>query len=430
MSEQLMEAALEPENWHAAWKAVVANDGAPGIDGMRCEELKEHLQRHGETIAAKLRTGRYAPSPVKRVIIPKPGGGERLLGIPTVMDRFVQQLLLQVLTPLFESRFSARSYGFRPGRSAHDGSPTSTLPPFPSASSAVRQAQAYVKEGKQYVVDLDIEKFFDRVHHDVLMHRIRSVVEDVRVRTLIGRYLKAGVMIDGVVVETEEGTPQGGPLSPLLANIYLDPLDRELEGRGLSHVRYADDCNIYVSSETAAARVFESIRKWIERHLRLRLNEAKSGGGPCEGRKFLGFSLSAKGVIVAAQQSIERFKDRVRQLWRRGQPTENQELRAAWNSYVRGWLTYFRLAEDWRWLRRTEAWCRRRIRCFYWQRWHSAAGRLRALRRLGVSAHCRSSAYSTLGAWCMAGSPAMQAAISNRALRRYYFVFPSELLGR
>ncbi len=415
MSEQLMEAALEPENWHAAWKAVVANGGAPGIDGMRCEELKEHLQRHGEAIAAKLLAGRYAPSPVKRVVMPKPGGGERLLGIPTVLDRFVQQLLLQVLTLLFEPRFSARSYGFRPGR---------------SAQQAVRQAQAYVRAGKKYVVDLDIEKFFDRVHHDLLMHRIRAVVGDGRVRTLIGRYLKAGVMINGVVQESEEGTPQGGPLSPLLANIYLDPLDRELESRGLSHVRYADDCNIYVSSEAAAARVFESIRKWIERELRLRLNEAKSGGGPCEGRKFLGFSLSAKGVITVAKQSVERFKDRVRQLWRRGQPKDNLELRDQWNRYVRGWCEYFRLAEVRPWLRRTEQWTRRRIRCFYWQRWHSAAGRLRAFRRLGVKSHCWSSAYSTLGAWCMAGSPAMQAAISNRALRRHYFLFPSDLLGR
>ena len=249
-------------------------------------------------------------------------------------------------------------------------------------------------------------------------------------RTLIGRYLKAGVMINGVVQESEEGTPQGGPLSPLLANIYLDPLDRELESRGLSHVRYADDCNIYVGSEAAAARVYASIRKWIERELRLRLNETKSGGGPCEGRKFLGLSLSAKGVITVAKQSIERFKDRVRQLWRRGQPEESKELRDQWNRYVRGWCEYFRLAEDWRWLRRTEQWSRRRIRCFYWQRWHSAAGRLRAFRRLGVKPHCWSSAYSTLGAWCMAGSPAMQAAISNRALRRHYFLFPSHLLGR
>jgi RNA-directed DNA polymerase len=393
----------------------VANGGAPGIDGMRCEELKEHLQRHGESIAAKLLGGRYVPSPVKRVVIPKPGGGERLLGIPTVMDRFVQQLLLQVLTPIFEPRFSARSYGFRPGRSAHD---------------AVRQAQAYVREGKKFVVDLDIEKFFDRVHHDVLMHRVREVVGDVRVRTLIGRYLKAGVMVHGVVMASEEGTPQGGPLSPLLANIYLDPLDRELEGRGLSHVRYADDCNIYVRSATAAARVFESIRKWIERVLRLRLNEAKSGGGPCEGRKFLGFTLSANGLITAAKQSIERFKDRVRQLWRRGQTKENHELRAQWNAYVRGWCAYFRLAEEWRWLRSVEPWCRRRLRCFYWQRWHSVAGRRRAFRRLGAKRHHWASAHSSRGAWCMAASPAMQAAISNAQLRKYSFLFPSDLLGR
>jgi RNA-directed DNA polymerase len=415
MSDQLMEAALEPENWHAAWKAVVTNGGSPGLDGLRCEELVEHLRQHGEKIAAKLRAGQYVPSPVKRVTIPKPGGGERLLGIPTVLDRFVQQLLLQVLTPLWEPRFSACSYGFRPGRSAHD---------------AVRQAQAYVREGKSYVVDLDIEKFFDRVHHDVLMHRVREVVADVRVRTLIGRFLKAGVMINGVVQESEEGTPQGGPLSPLLANVYLDPLDRELESRGLSHVRYADDCNIYVGSAAAAARVYESIRKWIERELRLRLNEAKSGGGPCQGRKFLGFSLSAKGVITAAAASITRFKDRVRQLWRRGQPAGNEELRAQWNSFVRGWCEYFRLAEEWRWLRRVEEWSRRHLRCFYWQRWHSAAGRLHALQRLQVKRHHWASARSSRGAWRMAGSPALQAAISKASLRKYQYLMPSDLVGR
>ena len=276
---------MSPENWHAAWKAVVANDGAPGIDGMRCEELVGHLQRHGEAIVAKLLAGKYAPSPVKRITIPKPGGGERLLGIPTVMDRFVQQLLLQVLTPIYESRFSARSYGFRPGRSTHQ---------------AIRVAQAYVQEGKRYVVDLDIEKFFDHVNHGLLMHQLRQVIGDVRVRTLIGRYLKAGVMIEGVVQESEEGTPQGGPLSPLLANIYLDPLDKELESRGLSHVRYADDCNIYVGSQASAERVLASITRWIEKHLRLRINQTKSGVGPTPGRKILGFSLNAQGVIEVA----------------------------------------------------------------------------------------------------------------------------------
>jgi group II intron reverse transcriptase/maturase len=415
MSEQLMEAALAPENWHAAWKAVVANGGKPGIDGMRCEQLKEHLQRHGDAIAAKLLAGRYTPSPVKRVTIPKPGGGERLLGIPTVVDRFVQQLLLQVLTPLYEPRFSARSYGFRPGRSAHQ---------------AVRQAQAYVRKGQRYVVDLDIEKFFDHVHHDLLMHRVREVVHDVRVRTLIGRYLKAGVMINGVVRESGEGTPQGGPLSPLLANIYLDPLDRELESRGLSHVRYADDCNIYVSSEAAAARVLASVIRWIERHLRLRVNHTKSGSGPCQGRKFLGFSLSGEGVVEVAAKSVERFKEKVRELWRYGQAKTNVELRRQWNQYVRGWCGYFRLAETQRWVRRVEGWLRRHIRKFYWLRWHSAQGREKAFRRLGVARHHWRSARSSRGAWRMAGSPAMNAAISNAQLRKYGFLMPSALLAR
>jgi len=415
MSEQLMEAALAPESWQSAWQAVVANAGAPGIDGMRCAQLEEHLKQHGEAIRRKLLEGKYTPSPVKRVVIPKPGGGERLLGIPTVMDRFVQQLLLQVLTPLYEPRFSARSYGFRPGRSAHD---------------AVRQAQTFVREGLRYVVDLDIEKFFDRVHHDLLMHRIREVVADVRVRTLIGRYLKAGVMVEGVVQASEEGTPQGGPLSPLLANIYLDPLDKELESRGLSHVRYADDCNIYVGSEAAAARVLESVTRWIERKLRLRINQAKSGSGPCQGRKFLGFSLSAQGVVEVAQQSVERFRKKVRELWRGGQARTNEELRRQWNQYVRGWCGYFRLAENLPWVKRTEGWLRRHIRKFYWQRWHNSAGRLNALRRLKAPRGHWSSARSSRGAWRMAGSLAMQSAISNAKLRQYGFLMPSALLAR
>jgi len=414
MSKELMEAALSPENWHTAWKAVVANGGAPGIDGMRCKELVEHLRKHGEAIAAKLLAGKYCPSPVKRVIIPKPGGGERMLGIPTVMDRFVQQLLLQVLTPIYEPRFSEHSYGFRPGRNAHD---------------AVRQAQAYVKRGQGHVVDLDIEKFFDRVNHDLLMHRIREVVGDVRVRTLIGRYLKAGVMVNGVVQAIEEGTPQGGPLSPLLANIYLDPLDRELERRGLNHVRYADDCNIYVGSQTAATRVLGSISQWIERHLRLRLNEAKSGSGPCQRRKFLGFSLDAQGIISVAKGSIERFEKRVREIWKRGQNKTSEQMRDQWQRYVRGWKQYFQIAEDWKWLRGTEKWLRRHIRCYYWQRWHSPQGRKHAFQRLGIPRHHWASAHSSHGAWRLAAGPAMQAALSNATLRKYRFFMPSELMG-
>jgi group II intron reverse transcriptase/maturase len=415
MNGQMMEEALSPENWHAAWKAVVANDGAPGIDGMKCEELVGHLQRHGAAIAAKLLAGTYAPSPVKRVIIPKPGGGERLLGIPTVLDRFVQQLLLQVLARIYEPRFSAKSFGFRPGRSAQD---------------AVREAQRYVQEGKRYVVDLDIEKFFDRVNHDVLMEQIRRVVDDKRVRTLVGRYLKAGVMLEGVVQESEEGTPQGGPLSPLLANIYLDPLDKELESRGLSHVRYADDCNIYVGSETSAQRVFASIVEWIEKKLRLRINRAKSGTGPVGGRKFLGFSLSVKGVIEVAKKSLERFKEKVRELWEARQSKTNQQMRDQWNRYVRGWTGYFRLAEDVRALKRLEGWIRRHIRKFYWQRWHCAKGRLRAFRRLGLKERLWTSARSGRGAWRMAATPAMQQAISNARLNHYGYLMPIKLMAR
>jgi group II intron reverse transcriptase/maturase len=413
MNEQLMEEVVSAENWHAAWKAVEANGGAAGIDGMGSGELKEHLRRHGEALRAKLLVGRYAPNPVKRVIIPKPGGGERLLGIPTVVDRFVQQMLLQALTPLYEPRFSARSYGFRPGRSAHD---------------AVRQAQAYVREGKSYVVDLDIEKFFDQVHHDVLMSRLREVVGDVRVRALIGRYLKAGVMINGVVQEVEEGTPQGGPLSPLLANIYLDPLDRELEQRGLSHVRYADDCNIYVGSATSAQRVYESVSRWIEKHLRLRINRSKSGSGPTAERKFLGFTLNAQGQVEIARKTIERFKERVRELWEGRQSLNNEQLREQWNRYVRGWSGYFRLTDRPRDVSRLEGWIRRHIRKFYWLRWHNAAGRTAALKRLGTKAHYWPSARSARGAWRMAASAAMQAALSKARLRQYHYLMPSDLL--
>ena len=413
MNEQLMEEVVSAENWHAAWKAVEANGGAAGIDGMGSGELKEHLRRHGEALRAKLLVGRYAPNPVKRVIIPKPGGGERLLGIPTVVDRFVQQMLLQALTPLYEPRFSARSYGFRPGRSAHD---------------AVRQAQAYVREGKSYVVDLDIEKFFDQVHHDVLMSRLREVVGDVRMRALIGRYLKAGVMINGVVQEVEEGTPQGGPLSPLLANIYLDPLDRELEQRGLSHVRYADDCNIYVGSATSAQRVYESVSRWIEKHLRLRINRSKSGSGPTAERKFLGFTLNAQGQVEIARKTIERFKERVRELWEGRQSLNNEQLREQWNRYVRGWSGYFRLTDRPRDVSRLEGWIRRHIRKFYWLRWHNAAGRTAALKRLGTKAHYWPSARSARGAWRMAASAAMQAALSKARLRQYHYLMPSDLL--
>lgn len=411
MNEQLMEEALSPENWHAAWKAVVANHGAPGFDGMRCEELVPLLKEHGEKIRAKLLAGTYVPNAVKRVIIPKPGGGERHLGIPTVLDRFVQQLLLGVLTPIWEARFSPSSFGFRPGRSQHD---------------AIRAAQKHIKEGKTHVVDLDIEKFFDRVNHDILMSRIGQVIGDKRVKRLIGKMLRAGIMVEGVVIDQEEGTPQGGPLSPLLANIYLDALDKEIEARGLAHARYADDCNIYVGSQAAADRVKESITRWIEQRMRLKVNESKSGSGGVGGRKFLGFSIAPDGSIQIAAKSIERFKDRVRELWDARQSKTNKQMRDQWNQWLKGWVGYYRIGER-KPVARLESWIRRRIRCYYWQRWHNAKGRCAKLRKLGAKAEQAKAGHSSRGAWRMARHPAMNTALSNAAIRKARILMPTQL---
>jgi len=264
MYENLMEEAVTDENRARALEAVTRNKGAAGIDRMTTKELENHLQAHWEKIRAKLLAGTYVPSPVRRVEIPKPSGSTRMLGIPTVQDRFIQQMLLQVLTPIFDPQFSESSYGFRPGRKAQD---------------AVQAAQKYAQEGKDWVVDIDITKFFDHVNHDILMGRIGIEIRDKRVLGLIGKYLRRGAMVEGVVTASEEGTPQGGPLSPLLANIYLDALDKELDQRGHSYCRYADDCNIYVNSQAAAERTLASVQNWVEKHLRLKVNEAKSGTG-------------------------------------------------------------------------------------------------------------------------------------------------------
>jgi RNA-directed DNA polymerase len=274
--EGLLERVLRRENMLAALKRVQANGGAPGVDGMMVKELPDHLKTHWPSIRRKLEGGTYQPSPVKRVEIAKPEGGMRQLGIPTVQDRLIQQALHQELSPLFEATFSDHSYGFRPGRSAH---------------AAVQEARGYVEAGYQWVVDIDLERFFDTVHHDRLMARMKVVVEDKRVLKLVNAYLKAGVMVNGVVMETEEGTPQGGPLSPLLSNIVLTELDRKLEERGHRFVRYADDCNIYVQSERAAQRVLESTKRFVEGRMRLKVNEAKSAVDKAVNRQFLGFSF-------------------------------------------------------------------------------------------------------------------------------------------
>lgn len=411
--EELMEEIVSPFNVWRALLAVERNGGAPGIDGMTTKQLREHLQRHGETIRAKLLAGTYVPSPVRRVEIPKPDGkGMRMLGIPTVLDRWIQQMLLRRLQRIFDPGFSENSYAFRRRR---------------SQQQAVQAAQKHVQAGKEWVADLDITKFFDRVNHDILMTRIGQEIRDKRVLRLIGRYLRAGVMINGVVQEVEEGTPQGGPLSPLLANIYLDALDKELERRGLAFCRFADDCNIYVSSQRAAERVLESITRWIEKHLRLEVNATKSGLGRAWERKFLGFRISPEGKIEIAPQNVERFRNKVRELWRSCQSLSSNELRDRWRAYVSGWWQYFSLAQERRCIFDLEGWIRRHIRKCFWLRWHDWRGRLKALRRLGLKGRQLKAAHSSKGAWPIARSPSLQTALNNSLLRRSGFVMPSDL---
>jgi RNA-directed DNA polymerase len=412
MYENLMDEVVTEENRKRALKAVTRNKGAAGIDRMTTNELESHLQAHWKKIRAKLLDGTYVPTPVKRVEIPKPSGGTRMLGIPTVQDRLIQQLLMQALTPIFDPQFSEHSYGFRPGRKAQD---------------AVEAAQKYAREGKTWVVDFDITKFFDHVNHDILIGRIARVIRDKRVLKLIGKFLRRGAMVEGVVITSEEGTPQGGPLSPLLANIYLDALDQELDQRGHSYCRYADDCNIYVNSQAAAERTLASIQNWVEKHLRLKVNEAKSGTGRVWERKFLGFRLNRELQIGIAPESIERFKAKVRKVWRGNQSGTSKELRGIWRNYLRGWWEYFQLAEDRASIFRLEGWIRRHIRKCFWLRWHSRKGRERRLRGLGLTGRLLKVAASGLGAWHIAGTGSLHTALSNAVLRLHGFVMPSDL---
>jgi len=410
-----MEEVVKDENCALALGAVERNHGAPGIDRMPTTQLRSHLQAHWSKIRAKLLAGAWTPSPVRRVAIPKPNGGTRMLGIPTVMDRLIQQMLLQVLTPIFDPLFSAHSYGFRPGRSAQD---------------AVRAAQQYAQEGKDWVVDIDITKLFDHVNHDILMGRVAQAIRDKRVLHLMGKYLRRGALVDGLVAASVEGTPQGGPLSPLLANIYLDALDRELERRGHCFCRYADDCNIYVGSQAAAERTLASIEAWIEKHLRLKVNADKSGTGRVWERKFLGFRLDRDRRIGIAPESIARFKAKVREMWRGQQSRSSNQLRDGWARYVRGWWGYFRLAEVRQPIFKLEGWIRRHIRKCFWLRWHSAAGRQHALRRLGVHPRLLPTVRTGRGAWFMANTSTVNAGLKVRTLRRYGFLMPSDLAAR
>jgi RNA-directed DNA polymerase len=367
----LLEEMLERSNMLLALKRVRENKGSPGIDGMSVADLNVHLKENWPQIKDQLLRGTYQPKPVRRVEIPKPGGGVRLLGIPTVLDRLIQQALTQVLTPIFDPGFSPYSYGFRPGKRGHD---------------AVRQAREYIQQGYRVVVDLDLEKFFDRVNHDILMSRVARRVKDKRVLKLIRAYLESGVLLNGVVVTTDEGTPQGGPMSPLLANILLDDLDKELERRGHRFVRYADDCNIYVKSFRAGERVKQSVTRYLEGTLKLKVNREKSAVDRPWKRKFLGFSfyIGKQVGIKLAPKTVERLKDKVREFTRRNQPMPLEERVKRLSLYLRGWLGYYALADAKRVLEELDQWIRHRLRACVWKQWKRVRTRIREFRAHGA----------------------------------------------
>jgi RNA-directed DNA polymerase len=401
--ERLMEEVCERKNLEIAWRHVRRNRGSPGVDGMSIDETRNYLKEHWPTIRDQLLEGTYSPQPVKRVNIPKPDGGVRKLGVPCVVDRLIQQGLLQVLQKQWDPTFSEHSYGFRPRRSAHQ---------------AVVQAQRYIAEGYNYVVDIDLEKFFDRVNHDMLMARVAARVSDKRVLKLIRAFLHAGVMEDGMVCPIEEGTPQGGPLSPLLSNLVLDDFDKELARRGHRFCRYADDCNIYVRSRRAGERVMAGVCRFLTKKLRLKVNDSKSAVARPEERKFLGFSISNDGSERRiSPQALDRFKMRLREFTRRTRGVSLPQLIAKLAPYLIGWRGYFGLCQTPRVLSNLDAWIRRRLRMFLWRQWKNGPNRFKELRRRGVSRfNAAVAAGSPTGLWRMSGHPAVQ-----QALRNHYF---------
>jgi RNA-directed DNA polymerase len=395
----LMEAVVERENLKKALAQVKRNKGAPGIDGMTVEALGAYLKEHWLMIRAQLLEGNYKPQPVRRVEIPKASGGMRPLGIPTVLDRFIQQAVMQVLQADWDGTFSEMSFGFRPGRSAHQ---------------AVEQAQAYIASGYAVVVDIDLEKFFDRVNHDILIGLIAKRVTDKRILKLIRGFLTAGVLEGGLVSPTEEGTPQGGPLSPLLSNLMLDVLDKELEKRGHRFVRYADDCNIYVRSERAGERVMASIEGFLTKRLKLKVNKTKSAVAKPRARKFLGFSFTSGNEPRRriAPQAITRFKARVRELTRRTRGQSLAQTVKELSLYLIGWRGYFGFCQTPSVLRRLDEWLRRRLRAIAWKQWKRGTTRFAELRRCGVGRDLAArTAGSPHGPWRLANSPALTIAM-------------------
>lgn len=404
-AQELLEQIVASENMRNAWKRVKRNKGAPGVDGRTIHETGVLLREYWKEIKERLLDGSYCPKPVQRVEIPKPGGGVRKLGVPTVLDRVIQQAVCQVVSPHFDPSFSDSSYGFRPGRSAHD---------------AVLKARDYQREGKRWVVDMDLKAFFDEVDHDILMGRVRRKIKDKRVNKLINRYLKAGVLTSEGVEATEKGTPQGGPLSPLLSNILLDDLDKELERREHTFCRYADDCTIYVSSQRSGERVMLSVSRYVEDKLKLKVNVEKSAVDRPWKRSFLGYSFThhRNPKIRVPAESVTRFRQTLKELFRRGRGHNLRCFtRETLNPVLRGWINYFRLSEVKGFAEKLDGWVRRRLRNILWRQWKRGRTRYKRLINCGISAdRARSSTFNGRGAWWNSGSSHM-----NDAFRKKYF---------
>lgn len=400
--DHLLERILSRENMQKAWKRVESNKGAPGIDNMSVEDFPEFLRDNWVNIRESLLAGTYQPLPVRRVEIPKPTGGTRPLGIPTVLDRLIQQAIYQVLMPIFDPDFSDHSYGFRPSRSAHD---------------AVYQVREYIREGYRVAVDMDLSKFFDTVNHDVLMRRVARKVRDKRVLRLIGKYLRAGVMVNGRLQKTRKGVPQGGPLSPLLANILLDDLDKELEKRGHRFVRYADDFIVLVKSQRTGERVMASVQEFLERKLKLRVNQDKSQVAKTDQTNFLGITFRGN-KIRWSDKAFQEFKRRVKELTGRSWFVSMEYRYKKLAQYLRGWMNYFGISEYYRPIPEIDHWLRRRVRMCYWKQWRYARTKVRALRRLGTSLNAAVSvAMSRKGPWHLARTLATQTGMTNQWLK-------------
>jgi len=401
LTKYLMEKICEPSNLNRAYKRVKANKGAAGVDGMTVDKLSAWIAEHKESLIESLLTGSYQPQFVLGIEIPKAGKskGVRLLGIPTAVDRLVQQAIHQVLEPIFEPTFSDSSYGFRPGRSAHQ---------------ALKKASEYVREGYEIVVDIDAEKFFDRVNHDILMSRLAKRIDDKRLLKIIRRFLEAGMMKQGVCIERVEGVPQGGPLSPLMSNVLLDELDKELERRGHKFCRYADDANVYVQSLRAGERVYQSLKKFLEKRLKVKVNEDKSGCASVEDRQFLGYRLLSDGKIVIAKHSVERVKDKIRGLTRRNRGMSLEKVIAELNEKLRGWMNYFRLTQWPSQIRTLDEWIRRKLRCYRLKQRKRSWPIAKFLIKLGVPAErAWPLAKSSKGWWCLSRTPPVHAAMSK-----------------